>query len=315
VEGARARWTLAPLVLVGAESASAVAAAGLPRRRDVVLVSGTPTAETWQNAVEVGAEHVVALPDGERWLIDRLADTGEGPGRAGRVVAVVGTGAGAGASTFAATVAMVAAAQGLQVLLVDADATAGGLDVLLGLEDVPGIRWPDLAESRGRLAAGSLAAALPAVGGVTVLSCGRTGPALIAPEGMSAVLDAGIRAFDVVVVDVPRQPGPVGDLILARADETMLVASNRVRGVAACARLARILESRCNALSIVVRAETRTDDSVLHALGIPVVALLPTAGAVARRAEDGEPPSTRDAYARACLAALRSVASTIGRAA
>ena len=150
-ESARSRWQLAPLVLVGGDVATTVAGAGMGRRRAVVLVSRRPTADDWQSAVALGAEHVVSLPDGERWLIDRIADTGEGVPRDGAVVAVVGAGGGAGASTFAATLAVAAASRSLRVLLVDGDRSGGGLDVLLGMEDATGIRWPDLVEARGRL--------------------------------------------------------------------------------------------------------------------------------------------------------------------
>jgi secretion/DNA translocation related CpaE-like protein len=125
----------------------------MTRRRDVVLIAREPSPECWQNAVALGAEHVVSLPEAERWLIDRLADTEEGPTRNGRIVGVMGAGAGAGASTFAVTLALGAAARSLRVLLVDGDPLAGGLELLLGMEDMPGIRWDDLADSRGRLGA------------------------------------------------------------------------------------------------------------------------------------------------------------------
>ena len=243
-ESARSHWVLAPLVLIGADAAVRLAAAQLPRRRDVVLVAQSPTPDDWQRAVSLGAEHVVSLPDAERWLIDRLADSGEGSSREGAVVAVVGAGGGAGASTFAAGLAMAAAARSLRVLLVDADPVGGGLDVLLGVEDAAGVRWADLADTRGRLSAASLEQALPHVGGVTVLSAGREGSTALAPESLAAVLDAGQRGFDLVVVDLPRQLDPAGETVLARADEALLVCVTRVRSTAAAARVAATLQSQ-----------------------------------------------------------------------
>ena len=38
-------------------------------------------------------------------------------------------------------------ADGERVMLVDCDALGGGLDLLLGAEEVQGLRWPDLALS------------------------------------------------------------------------------------------------------------------------------------------------------------------------
>ena len=119
-EGARSRWQLAPLVLIGGDVAASVAGAAMSRRRDVVVISRSPTPEDWQRAVLLGAEHVVSLPEGERWLIDRLADSGEGVSRDARLVAVVGCGGGAGASTFAATLALAAASRSSSTVTVKA---------------------------------------------------------------------------------------------------------------------------------------------------------------------------------------------------
>jgi secretion/DNA translocation related CpaE-like protein len=316
-EGARSRWQLAPLVVVGADVVSAVAAARMSRRRDVVIVTAEPTSSDWQQAVTLGAEHVISLPAAERWLIDRLAECAEGPTRDGRLVSVIGAGGGAGASTFAAALALAAASRSLRVLLIDADPLGGGLDVLLGIEEVAGIRWPDLVETRGRLASQSLAAALPQAAGVAVLSWGREGPGLIAAEAMSAVLDAGIRGHDLVVVDLPRQIDPVTELVLSRSDETALVTVNRVRATAAAARIAAVLEGRCACLGLVLRTDAKgvLDEAVLAALDIPLIARIPGTPALAARADDGEPPSLRDAYGRACLTALTALARNVGRVA
>ncbi len=316
-EAARSHWVLAPLVLVGSDAAARAAAAQLPRRRDVVLLGHAPTPEDWQRAVSLGAEHVVCLPDAERWLIDRLADSGEGTSREGVVVAVIGAGGGAGASTFAAGLALAAASRSLRVLLVDADPVGGGLDVLLGLEDAAGVRWPDLADTRGRLSAASLDQALPHVGGVAVLSAGREGATALPPESLTAVVDAGERGFDLVIVDLPRQLDEAGEVALARANEALVVCMNRVRSTAAAARVAATLQSRCASVGLVLRADSRgvSEDAVRAALSLPIRATLPHAPALAARADNGEPPSLRDAYGRACLAALRTMATTLARAA
>jgi secretion/DNA translocation related CpaE-like protein len=316
-EAARSHWPLAPMVLVGVDAGAAMAAAGLPRRRDVVLVGREPTSTDWQRAVTLGAEHVVCLPDAERWLIDRLADSGEGAPRGGATVAVVGAGGGAGASTFAVTLALAAASRSLRVLLVDADPSGGGLDVLLGIEDLPGVRWPDLSDTRGRLSAASLDQALPHVGGVAVLSAGRGGADSLAPEALTAVLDAGERGFDLVVVDVPRHLHAPGELVLARADEALLVVQNRVRSTAAAARLLTLVQPRCASLGIVLRTDAKGvgDAAVRSALAAPILARIPQSTALVSRADEGEPPSLRDAYGRACLAAFRAMATTLARVA
>ena len=74
---------------------------------------------------------------------------------------------GAGASVFAA---VLAACADPPALLLDADPTGGGLDVLLGCEQLPGPRWPDLRLRGGTLDPAGLLAALPRWGPVAFLS-------------------------------------------------------------------------------------------------------------------------------------------------
>nr|MDQ2710403.1 septum formation initiator [Actinomycetota bacterium] len=242
VAAVRLSWTSAPLVLLDEAAAAACAGTGLPRRPRVVVVSrGEPPGGLWQHAVTVGAEHVIALPDGESWLVAALADAAEGPGRTGRVLAVVGGRGGAGASVLAAAVAVAAATGGDHAMLVDCDPLGGGLDLLLGAEDAQGVRWPDLSLSEGRVPAASLRAALPApagfgsrTGGLTVLSCDRAG-AGPRPGAVTSVLDAGRRAGETVVCDVPRYPTEASLAALDAADLTVLVVPAEVRSCAAAA--------------------------------------------------------------------------------
>lgn len=298
-EGARSRWSRAPLVLVGADLASRVAGMRPERRRDVVLVGHQITDADWQRAVTLGAEHVACLPDAERWLIDRLADSGEGPPRNGTVISIMSTGGGAGASTFAATLAAVAAEQA-RVLLVDVDPLAGGLDVLLGIESVDATRWSDLADTRGRVSPASLQQALPEWGGVSVLSWGRGGPSSVTSEALSSVIDAGERGFDLTVLDVPRTMDASTELALARARRTVLVASSTVRGVSAAARMGELFDDRCASLGVLVRRDPRgvASASVAELLSAPVLGELPYSSSMARRCDAGEGPALRDAYAR-----------------
>jgi secretion/DNA translocation related CpaE-like protein len=270
VEGARSRWPLAPLVLVGADAGLAVAGARMTRRRDVVLVTREPTSDTWQNAVTLGAEHVVTLPDAERWLIDRLADCEEGPARDGRVIAVMGAGAGSGASTFAATLALAAADRALRALLIDADPLGGGLTCCSAWRRPPasaGPTWP-------RPAGGSACSHWPRrFQADTACRCcpGEERWATLSVEAMSAVIDAAARGFDIVIVDLPRHLDAATEVALSRAEMTLLVASNRVRTTAAAARIVAELDGRCSAVSLVLRVEPKglMDHAVEDALTVP----------------------------------------------
>lgn len=117
---ARAAWSSAPLVLVGADSAGGGRDAGgaggaadgsgatMPRRRRVVVVSrDLDDADVWRRAVGVGAEHVAVLPDAEAWLVDQLAEPVEESSPA-PVLACIGGRGGAGATTLACALAVTA---------------------------------------------------------------------------------------------------------------------------------------------------------------------------------------------------------------
>src|SRR5690606_10448493 len=89
------------------------------------------------------------------------AGTKGADGMGGAVVAVVGARGGAGASVVAASLGRAAGRRRGPVGLVDLALVGGGLDVLLGVEQDPGVRWPDLADARGRLDGEDLLARLP----------------------------------------------------------------------------------------------------------------------------------------------------------
>jgi secretion/DNA translocation related CpaE-like protein len=145
-----------------------------PSLRGVVLVvrveGADPPEGVWRQAVELGAEHVALLPEGEGWLVQRLVDAGS-PAERAPIISVVGGCGGAGASTLALALAVTAAGRGLHPVLVDADPFGGGLDLPLGAETVEGLRWPDLPWAAGRLPVGVIDTALPHIGGLRVLAC------------------------------------------------------------------------------------------------------------------------------------------------
>ncbi|MER6798949.1 septum site-determining protein Ssd, partial [Amycolatopsis mediterranei] len=157
---ASGHWSRAPLVVLDEEAVRHPPA--LPRRSGILLVcKGSPGPATWEHAFHSGVERVIALPDEESALAGAFADVVETPAeQPGLVLGVVGGRGGAGASVFAATLALAADSDPGGALLVDCDPLSGGLDVLLGLEKTPGARWPDVHLS-GRVSVSSLAADLP----------------------------------------------------------------------------------------------------------------------------------------------------------
>ncbi len=326
----RASWSSAPLVLVGADMAVALAASMPTRRAGVVVVVGGATEDdrspdaalerpVWRAAVALGAEDVITLPTAEAWLAGRIADAGDGPELAGRLVAVVAGRGGAGASTVAVALARRAAGDGLTTLLVDADRWGGGLDLLLGGEDVPGLRWPDLVDTRGRVSGSALRHALPQLDGVTLLSWDRGDPAPVSAEAMVAVLQAGARGFDLTVIDLARSTEPAVAEAVARADDLVLVVPAEVRAVAAAAAVHNGLLGGAAHAGLVVRAVggALTTAAVVEALSLPLWAELGDERGLAAAVDRGEPPGgrRRGPVATASRALLAGLGLTNGVAA
>ena len=175
--------------------------------------------------IAVGAQRILTLPAEEADLVAVLSDAAEAARevqRRGAVLAVVGARGGAGASVFATAIAHSAT----DPLLVDVDPWGGGLDLVLGSEDEPGLRWPELALQGGRVGWVALRAALPVHHGIAVLSAGRAGGQVDA-AALDAVVDAGCRGGATVVCDLPRRATPAVETALASADLVVLVTPGR----------------------------------------------------------------------------------------
>jgi secretion/DNA translocation related CpaE-like protein len=283
--------------VVGDDATGSRRARRLPRREGVVLLGDDlDDAGVWVRAVEVGAEHVVFLPDAEGWLVARLAEAAEPPGRLGTVVAVVGGRGGAGATTLACALAVTGARSGARSVLVDVDPLGGGIDLVFGGEADPGLRWPDLCGTRGRVPATALADALPRMEGVSVLSWDR-GPTRAVPgDAVSAVLSAARRAADLVVVDLPRSFDDGARTALDLAATCLVVVPAEVRAAAAASRVVAALDGLCADLRVVVRGPGPAGldaRQLAGALGLPLAGEVASEPAVERALERGEPPARR----------------------
>ena len=312
-------WSRRPgIALVLADPQAPIA----PERRDgvVLICAAEPDPLVWQRAVELGAEQVAVLPEAEPWLLDRMLDAVTPAGTAAPVVGVIGGRGGAGASTLAVGLAAVAAGSGVATLLVDADPLGGGLDLLVGVEQEPGLRWADLAGARGRLQPGVLSGMLPAVDDLAVLSWGRSGGSAIAPaaaasavarqeppgapagespgesmwpepDAVAAVLRSAVREYELVVVDLSRRFGP-GELAALRACRSVVVVvPAEVRAAAAATAVCGLLDPVVADQQLVVRGPSPSGlpaEAVADALGLPLAGALRSEPGVAAALDRGE---------------------------
>lgn len=330
----RAFWRSAPVVLLDARQVRGAVLAQLPRRSGVIVVSATePDGNVWEHCVLLGVERTVVLPQAEDLLVAVLADTvHRGPG-GGRVVSVIGARGGAGASVLASAVAVAGVRAGIGVVLADCDPWGAGLDVLLGLETDPGLRWPDLAAPVGRVPAEALHESLPSVTGprigrpsrarrhdahqgrLSVLSFGSDdhGEAPPTPETLSVVLDACRRAGEVAVLDVPRVPDPLGDVALENSDLVVVVATADVLACYAARRVLDRIDAAGARAGLVVRGPSVGGvgaDDLARSLELPLIAQMRPQPHLSRDVELGHAPGEdpRSPLGRAALAVLGAVA-------
>ncbi|MBU2667676.1 CpaE-like family protein [Actinoplanes bogorensis] len=290
---ARSRYGTAPLVMIGADQLDACLRARLPRRSRVAVVGrGEVTEPMWAAANQHGVEHIAELPTAESWVVDRFAEQLDQP--TGRVLAVIGGRGGAGASTLAAGFAMTAIGDQRRTLLIDADPLGGGLDLMFGWERRDGLRWSALAEAGGRVDPPTLLEALPHHGDLVLLSFDRELMSDLPPEAMAATIDAGRRARDVVVVDLPRRLDDASVLALECADQAVLIVPAEVRASAAAARVARQVQAHRTELSLVVRGPNPgklRPREISAALGLPLIGTLRPELSISQGVERGRPPA------------------------
>ena len=211
------------------------------------------------------------------------------------VVPAVG---GAGASITAAASALVLSRE-KPICLVDADALAGGIDLVLGMETEPGLRWQDFSAADGRLDGAALYEALPSCPrspALKVLTWTRSRTPETAYNHASAAtkfdsadrlgrtdrpddlrhiastISCLIHAGITVIVDCPKQVEYVTTLG-ALADDTVIILPTSVRAIAAGGHLASVCAQAGFTPSLAVRHQQHRDisvEEVEYALNLPI---------------------------------------------
>ncbi|UDY23803.1 septum site-determining protein Ssd [Nocardioides sp. Kera G14] len=300
-------WGAAGLVLVGGDLASEVAAAAPPRRSRVGLVTwGAQPDGLFRAAVDLGAESVIELPEGAGWLTELMGDLGEDRPARGLVLGVVGGSGGVGATTVACALGQMA---GRPSAVVDLDPLGPGLDRVLGMEELGGIRWADLGTSSGRLNARALREAMPHRDGLAVLTFRGTEGG-VDRVAVRECLAAVRRGHDTVVIDLPRTGGEMWDEVVPRCGVVLVVVEPTVTGVASASRVVAALPDRGRA-RLVVRSGGISPDAVARALDVSCVAVLPTYKRVGESIDLGFGPvrSRSERIARAMRGILSEVAA------
>lgn len=325
----RGSWSSAPLVLIGSDAVSSLVSMHLARRSGVIVIGvGAPvppsgagqaagSEQLWRDAVAIGAEHVISLPDADSWLIQRLGEAADGPSRDGQLVAVLGATGGAGASTLSIALGVAAQEVFERSIVIDGDHLAGGLDLLMGAELMPGVRWPDLADARGRLSADTLDHALAHPQGVALLSHARPQCKAVSDDVALSVIDASLRGYDRVIVDLDGTQSAIARVALERASDVVLLIPSSVRGIAAALARRdelRELPARLHPVLRLLPKGIGLRDSA-QALGGNAIIGIPDSPAVVARANQGDATLPNDAFGKAVRQVLAAIQPTLARSA
>lgn len=310
ITAARRSWKEAPAVVVCADLVAALARTE-PSRRDGVVVIGHDTTGVWPSAVALGAERVCEVPRDQDAVIEALANALEGNGEA-CVVSVMGGCGGAGATTLAASLVLAGARRGFASLLLDADPFGGGIDLVLGHENVEGMRWRDLDRTQGRVSGESLRQVLPSRSGVSTLSWDRGEPVDVHSSSVRAVLAAAARAYDLVAVDVPRQFDDVTEEILGRSVLIVLLVPEDIHALSASGRVLAQLQRHTGNVALLTRARRGGigSSAVSETLGLPVLGRVRHERHLASNLDAGAGPGRSRTLRSGC----RSILDTLGLA-
>lgn len=305
------RWSTDQFIVMGADMVDQVI--GLPKRRNLAIVHWQYAAvevvppQLWQTALQLGAEHVVALPEGDAWLAERLTQSIAEVGHLARMLIVTGACGGSGASTLAVGLAIAAERAGKKVLLIDGDINGGGLDLLLGAEASVGARWPELVHTSGRVSTETLLPALPSPHQVALISAARKASVNPTSQAWQSVISFGRQAFDLVVIDMPREQVLEKELWCPPDVECELwcVVPTRIRAIAAAAVALECYRNLGVHTEVLVRQIDRSMSTgdISRALGTSVRAALPEDSGVSVAAELGELVGGN--YAKSCTTLIQ----------
>lgn len=269
----RVHWSDARLRLVDSEQSHDLADAGISGPCWVV---GTDTAQLVAASAALDAP-ALTVPD----RTGRLAKLLVAEEPSGVVIAVSSASGGVGCSTFAAGLAVRAAKAG-PTALVELAPSGGGIDLLLGAEHAPGLRWSQLAGASGEL--GQLDGLVHAFG-VDVVPLDRQQPGRPASQAVEAVLQSLRRSHSSVIVDA----GSVESAGMISGARHLIIVPADVRGVAA-ARMVTEEHPWLAHRDVVARLGKGRDlpaDAVAGALGMSLLGTLRTDPMIPRLSADG----------------------------
>jgi len=248
-----------------------------------LVMAGSATTQSWQVAAEIGAKHIVLIPESRQWLVDYIKSA---PTILGQIFSFTGITGGAGTSTIALAVARACAQSGKSVTLIDLDFQSVGLEIAAGCEKAAGLNWSTLQTQASQADGEAIIEKLPEIEGVRLLTnnVSGTGPDT---HLQVRVLKQIAGNCDVVLLDAGRGlPGSViNDFDLT---EKLFVLPNTIR---ACAIGREILSNDFDANERLIVRELPGSGlspvTVAETLNRPLAAVVPTDPRICELSEQG----------------------------
>lgn len=214
----------------------------------------------------------------------------------GKVVGVIGVHGGVGASTLAITLAKILAKRSSHVAFVDANPASAGIELLIGIVDVPGNRWADL-QGRGMLLPGKVNESLPMWSGVRVLSADeRAGVPESGSSGVTA-LAALAQVNQWTIVDLPPAalvPSAGAHSYLEWCDYLFVLTAPDAVHTASTHTLIAAMASNVKKSIVAMNVSSKNHAAhVAQSLGVKTVHAVPYAPEIAAAFERGLPASAR----------------------
>lgn len=222
----------------------------------------------------------------------------------------MGASGGVGTTSVVAGLASAGVRRGHAVTCLDGLPLGGGLDVVCGADDQPGLRWRQLRRAQGELPAEQLLAQLPAAGRIRVLAQDRHRPVEVTRAAVESVLDAIGQASQLCLIDLPPVWHPGFAMWRNVISQVLLVCSADVVGLAAAAAVAPGIQQNVDCPIWLVQRRARADlaDLVARTLDLPLAGVVPEDPRVRRELTAGRPPGAGGGpFARACEQILATI--------
>jgi secretion/DNA translocation related CpaE-like protein len=274
--------------------------------RLVIATRNSASALPWQLAVQLHADRVFDLSIDEPLLINYFTE--QSRSRA-RVISVLAGSGGAGASVTAAALAMSARTGGHRSVLIDADPDSPGADLLLGLDQTPGLRWHHLSASSSPPPGEQLLSALPRSGDLAVITRDRSDRSILDTALVSSTVNALRGVADLIVVDLPRGGPETRAQIAAISEVVFLVLTCDLRGATSARSTVASLRVDADVRILARRSSSDTLQpmDVADWLELPLAAVLPQESGISSAIDRGEAicTSRRSRLLAECSGVLR----------